>query len=220
MSEQEHLQQPPSRRRSSKISNFIPVKKTNSQVENSYTKKVEIFESRQDVAIMMNKLLNPAKNCDFFSDSEDELCTLKDDMEEYSMHKNSIFLSSPQQNSQSASSNKDQPTFHRKQWIDALKKVQVFEVVNVSRNRKLSRFPSEMTPVVTKIVSNHNDSIEIDETCIDVDSEEHSTPAQFKRGVQKIIQQKMTQMQVNSKISPISNGLKTNYASVGAPLKF
>lgn len=50
---------------------------------------------------MMNKLLNPVKNCDFFSDSEDELCTLKDDMEEYSMHKNSIFLSSPQQQNSS-----------------------------------------------------------------------------------------------------------------------
>jgi hypothetical protein len=113
LSEQEH--QPPSRRRSSKISKSIPVKKTNIGIQNSYTKKVEIFESRQDVAIMMNKLLNPTKNCDFFSDSEDELCTLKDDMEEYSMHKNSIFLSSPQQqNSSQASSNKDLSPFYRK----------------------------------------------------------------------------------------------------------
>lgn len=85
---------------------------------------------------MMNKLLNPVKNCDFFSDSEDELCTLKDDMEEYSMHKNSIFLSSPQQqNSSQASSSKDLSPFHRKKWIDALKKIQNLEVVNVSRNR-------------------------------------------------------------------------------------
>lgn len=37
---------------------------------------------------MMNKLLNPQKKSDFFSDSEDEFCTIKDDMEEFSMHKN------------------------------------------------------------------------------------------------------------------------------------
>lgn len=56
-----------------------------------------------------------------------------------------------------------------------------------------------MIPEVKKIVSNHNESIEFDETCIDVDSEDHSKPAQFKRGVKNIVQQKL-QMIANPQV--------------------
>lgn len=56
------------------------------------------MESKQDVGILMNKVMQKKKNkADFFSDSEDEMCTIRDDMEEYSIQnqKNSIFLQSP-----------------------------------------------------------------------------------------------------------------------------
>ena len=112
---------------------------------------------------MMTKIVPKKEKFDKFSDSEDEMCTLKDDMDEYSLSKNSIFLTSPE--------NKPYEHFGRQKFVEAIKKIQVLDIQNVSK-KKLPRFGITSNQVTGAVI----ESDVIDETCVDVDSYDHSTP--------------------------------------------
>ena len=173
-------------RRSSKV----PQKGIRTKVQQSVRDSDEFqdfravqMESRQDVELLMNKvnLSAKAKN-DFFSDSEDEFCTLRDDQEEFSQQKSSIFVISPR--------NQVLGSFGtlvgKKHFLlsESVKHINTFEIAKVSRNRsKVPRFgqtPVKDTPQVFEMRFNQTEKLtanhltDYDSTIIEQSSSERN----------------------------------------------
>ena len=98
------------------------------------------MESRQDIELLMNKIVLSSKTKnDIFSDSEDEFCTVRDDQEEFTQPKSSIFIISPRNHALGSFGS----LVNRKHFLlsESIKNVNVLEITKVSSNRsKIPRF--------------------------------------------------------------------------------